>query len=92
MHVKIFLFLSSNLQLCDFEGFYHGCVQLPLDPLIYILVVLLRVVDWEGLGEKQSRVCAHLKVWSLSRSQRDDKLKKNTKALARTTADRCSYI
>lgn len=76
-----------KLLLCDFKGFYHGCVQLPLDALVYILVVLLWVVDWEGLSEKQGRVCAHLKVWSLSGSQRDNKLKENTKTLARTTED-----
>lgn len=45
----------------------HGRVQLLLNGLVCVLVVLIRVVDWEGLSEKQSGIRSHLKVWSLKK-------------------------
>lgn len=50
---------------------HHCCVQLLLNGLIDILVTLIRVMDWEGLSEKQSGMCSHLKVWSLKNSNRN---------------------
>lgn len=52
-----------------FKASYHCCVQLFLNGLIYILAVLLWVVHREGIGEKQSGVCTHLKVRNLNESQ-----------------------
>lgn len=53
------------------KGSHHYCVQLLLNGLIYILGVVIRVMDWEGLSEKQSGICTHLKVWSLKKLNRN---------------------
>lgn len=46
---------------------HHGCVQLLLNGLIYILVVLIWVMDGESLSKKQSGICTNLKVRSLGK-------------------------
>lgn len=53
------------------KGSHHCCVQLLLNVLVYLLVAFTRVVKWEGLGEKQSGICTHLKVRSLNKSNRN---------------------
>lgn len=49
---------------------YHCHVQLLLNIHVYILVVLTRVVDREGLGEQQSGMCTHLKVRNLKQKKK----------------------
>ena len=46
---------------------HHCFVELLLNGLIYMLVVLLRVMDGEGLSEKQSGIGTNLKVRSLGK-------------------------